>query len=228
MNKIFKRVVSAVTAAITLTAVFVFGVPKLTARAAASGDGWTLDNSGKLTIMNDQGMKMWHNTGNANYRDNVKSVIINSGVTYIAEIAFYFCKNLTSVTIPDSVTTIYVSKIEPHKIKKRSGKYRRGGALPPRLFTSEYQHRTAQTGYPPPVPYPEFLKQTSTTSQYPQQSFSSSDNEHSVPCTRGYRFARSDRFCIFSHNSVLNRHCGKSCQTRRQAGCRSMYNTMNL
>lgn len=37
---------------------------------------------------------------------NIKSVIIESGVTSIGDEAFYSCDNLTSVTIPNGVTSI--------------------------------------------------------------------------------------------------------------------------
>ena len=40
------------------------------------------------------------------YRENIKTVIIEEGVTRIGEDAFYHCSGLTSVTIPNSVTSI--------------------------------------------------------------------------------------------------------------------------
>ena len=40
------------------------------------------------------------------YEDDIKTVVINNGVTTIGDWAFYDCDSLTSVTIPDSVTTI--------------------------------------------------------------------------------------------------------------------------
>lgn len=38
--------------------------------------------------------------------EEIKSVIIDKGVTNIGEFSFYSCENLTSVTIPNSVTSI--------------------------------------------------------------------------------------------------------------------------
>ena len=39
-------------------------------------------------------------------RDKIKIVVIEDGVTNIGSYAFYYCENLTSVTIPNSVTNI--------------------------------------------------------------------------------------------------------------------------
>jgi hypothetical protein len=40
------------------------------------------------------------------YKANIKTVIINSGVTSIGNYAFYNCAGITSITIPNSVTSI--------------------------------------------------------------------------------------------------------------------------
>lgn len=63
---------------------------------------WTLDD-GTLTIsgtgeMNDHTF--------SKYKDNIKTVIIENGVTSIDRSAFYEYSNLTSITIPSSVTKI--------------------------------------------------------------------------------------------------------------------------
>lgn len=68
---------------------------------------WTLDDNGILTIsgtgdMNDYNYSSpwpWSNK-------NIKTVIINAGVTSIGNSAFYYCTGLTSITIPNSVTSI--------------------------------------------------------------------------------------------------------------------------
>ncbi len=72
----------------------------------ASGEGWTLDSNGKLTIESDTGMDNWLKiNGWMNHGEKVNSVEINSSVTSIGEHAFRQSK-ITSITIPDSVTAI--------------------------------------------------------------------------------------------------------------------------
>ena len=70
---------------------------------------WTYDTSTyTLTIygtgaMYDYG---YNNRPWESYEDNIMNVVINNSVTTIGVCAFYDCNSLTSVTIPDSVTTI--------------------------------------------------------------------------------------------------------------------------
>lgn len=83
------------------------------------GIEWTLDDSGLLIINGSGDMKdflSWHKNhyrqgfiapwlvnGNNN---NIRSVVIQDGITSIGSWAFRGCKNLTNVQIPDSVTRI--------------------------------------------------------------------------------------------------------------------------
>ena len=80
----------------------------LGATSGITGDcTWKLDDEGTLTISGNGKM------GNYNYwqhqtpwERNIKSVIIEKGVTSICDYAFSCCTNLIRVTIPDSVMSI--------------------------------------------------------------------------------------------------------------------------
>jgi|GEM_PF-3788278 len=70
---------------------------------------WTLDENGLLTIRGTGEMTsslMWGGPWAPLYTGDIKTVVIEDGVTSIANGAFKDCYVLTSVTIPDSVTSI--------------------------------------------------------------------------------------------------------------------------
>ena len=72
---------------------------------------WMLDaETGVLTISGTGTMNDFDPRRNpvpwGNYTSNIKTVIINDGVTSIGMMAFAECSSLTSVTIPNSVTSI--------------------------------------------------------------------------------------------------------------------------
>ena len=70
---------------------------------------WTLTDDGVLTISGTGAMTDYTSTSNAPWyskRTDIKSAVIESGVTSIGNYAFYNCSSLTSITIPDGVTSI--------------------------------------------------------------------------------------------------------------------------
>ena len=73
--------------------------------SAASGNGWELDAGGLLTIQSDTGMTNWVSSSYG-YKAQVKKVVLKDGVTSIGRSAFEGYSNLTSVEIPNSVTSI--------------------------------------------------------------------------------------------------------------------------
>ncbi|MCD8346034.1 MAG: leucine-rich repeat domain-containing protein, partial [Oscillospiraceae bacterium] len=85
----------------------IVGMTVMAIADTVSGNGWNLDTStGVLTISSDTGTSDWYNKGRVQYRESVKSVVIESGVATICDSAFYNCTKLASVTIPSSVTSI--------------------------------------------------------------------------------------------------------------------------
>lgn len=81
---------------------------------ASGEDGkitWTLDDAGTLTITGTGSMNIWGSTDSPwyDYRDSIKKAVIGSGITAIRAYQFYECTNMTSVSIPETVTDIYWS-----------------------------------------------------------------------------------------------------------------------
>ena len=80
--------------------------------AAASGIcgenlTWTLDAAGTLTVSGTGAMKDYNYEGAPWYqsRDSIQAVVVENGVTSIGKYAFSGCSSLSSITIPESVTT---------------------------------------------------------------------------------------------------------------------------
>lgn len=67
---------------------------------------WTLDENGLLTISGNGAMGNYTYLSSSPWGTNIKSVIIENGVTSIGNYAFRSCDALTNITIPNSVTNI--------------------------------------------------------------------------------------------------------------------------
>lgn len=65
---------------------------------------WELDASGTLTISGEG--EMDNSTPWYDYKDSIKTVVIDEGVTTIAGDAFGFCGNITNVSLPDSIVSL--------------------------------------------------------------------------------------------------------------------------
>jgi len=67
----------------------------------------TLDN-GTLIISGTGNMRDWYESTTPwwNIKDEIKSVVINDGVTKIGSWAFFSCTNLTSVSLPNTMTVL--------------------------------------------------------------------------------------------------------------------------
>ena len=86
--------------------------PTLNGETASGSCGesltWSLNSAGDLTISGTGDMASFIATGApwAEYRDQVKLVIVGQGVTSIGSSAFQDCKNLETVSLPGSLTAL--------------------------------------------------------------------------------------------------------------------------
>ena len=123
-----KRIASILLAVMMIVTLLPLGLVDTAWAATVVGSGscgkngdnvtWKLTSEGTLTISGtgdmadytsayDKDAGRWvTDTPWEAYRDSIKSVVIKSGVTSIGDYAFYYCKALTGVTIPNTVTVI--------------------------------------------------------------------------------------------------------------------------
>ncbi len=77
---------------------------------------WELnETTGALTVSGDGEMNYFSSISTdawRMYKDKIKTVIIEDGVTSIGSYAFQYCSNLTSITVPHSVTSIGVEAFQ--------------------------------------------------------------------------------------------------------------------
>ena len=69
---------------------------------------WTLDDAGLLTISGTGAMEDYSSGGSPwfDYRANIITLVIESGVTRVGTYAFEGCRNLTNISLPDCLTII--------------------------------------------------------------------------------------------------------------------------
>ena len=109
MNKILKRIFIFLFLIISITNFILINYTYAESEIASGSCGnnikWSLNNEGTLTITGNGSM-----TGKscawADYKDQVKKVIINEGITVISDCAFEYNNNLETVTLPSTLTTI--------------------------------------------------------------------------------------------------------------------------
>ena len=112
MKKKLKQILSALLVAVMLVGIApVGGNIKASALNSSGQCGenvyWTFDESAGLLTVSGEG-EMWDAYNSSPFCKNleIKTVIVENGVTNIGYSAFYYCTGLTSITIPDSVTRI--------------------------------------------------------------------------------------------------------------------------
>ena len=74
-----------------------------------SGDCTLTLNNGTLTVSGKGAMADYQNSSTrpwVNNRNDITSVVVESGVTKVGVMAFYNCENMTSVTLPEGLTSI--------------------------------------------------------------------------------------------------------------------------
>ncbi len=106
-----KLLYSLIIAIILCTALAVTSFAATVVKSGSCGDNvtYTLDSDGVLTISGTGDMTDYYSATDIPWysnRPNIKSIVINNGITRIGHDAFRYCINLTSVTIGEGVASI--------------------------------------------------------------------------------------------------------------------------
>ena len=109
--KLRRILLSLLVLCLTLGAMFLTVSAAEIVESGVCGDNltWTLDDEGTLTISGTGMMEDYVDTSapwRSDLSDDIKQVVIDSGVTSIGYAAFSSCNSLTNITLPESVTSI--------------------------------------------------------------------------------------------------------------------------
>ena len=101
----------ALAVLLSLAAAPLSGIASAADSGGACGEHltWKLDSQGTLTISGAGPMTEHNKAGDYPWfseKENIRSIVMEAGLTNIPEQAFYYCSNLTSVTIPNGVGSI--------------------------------------------------------------------------------------------------------------------------
>lgn len=117
-NNISIKIIEIMLIIILCFAAMYISMDKSYAETVASGDcgangdnvTWVIDSEGTLTISGIGAIKNYGDVGEApwtmNYSPNIKSIVVDEGVTEIGNFAFSLCGNAETVTLPNSVKKI--------------------------------------------------------------------------------------------------------------------------
>ena len=111
MKQHFDRIFSALLALMLCVGLMIPAIPAYAAEASGTcGENitWTLEN-GTLTVTGSGAMADFSEKEKApwaEYADQIQCVKVGGGISKIGELAFYHCKNLTTVSLAASVQTL--------------------------------------------------------------------------------------------------------------------------
>ncbi|MCQ2202861.1 MAG: leucine-rich repeat domain-containing protein [Bacteroidales bacterium] len=102
----YKDIIINMKKQVTLIAMFLYSVLAWGQTIVGSGDGWSLDSEGVLTITKNFESVSYTGQPWSSYKSSIKSVVITEDVTSIGQYEFYGHSNLKNVTFSNTVTSI--------------------------------------------------------------------------------------------------------------------------